>query len=97
MFKQLLLCCLILLAPLAGAGESNLPNPQVIIKTSEGDITLRLFADKSPETVANFLAYVDAGYYNGTIFHRVIPRLHDPGRGLYTRHGGKSHQRAGSQ
>ena len=82
MFKLLLLCCLILLAPLTGAGESNLPNPQVIIKTSEGDITLRLFADKSPETVANFLAYVDAGYYNGTIFHRVIPDFMIQGGGF---------------
>lgn len=82
MFKQLLLCCLILLSPLAAAGENNLPNPQVIIKTSEGDITLRLFADKSPVTVANFLAYVDAGFYNGTIFHRVIPDFMIQGGGL---------------
>ncbi|QIB66435.1 peptidylprolyl isomerase [Kineobactrum salinum] len=56
----------------ARADESPQPEPQVVIKTSEGDITLRLFPDKSPVTVANFLAYVDAGHYNGTIFHRVI-------------------------
>lgn len=44
----------------------------VIIKTSLGDIKVKLAADKAPLTVSNFLAYVDAGHYNGTIFHRVI-------------------------
>lgn len=73
MLKQLLIGIAILLTPLALAQETPLPNPQVVIKTSEGDITLRLFRDKAPVTVANFLAYVDAGFYNGTIFHRVIP------------------------
>ena len=44
----------------------------VIIKTTLGDIKVKLAADKAPLTVANFLAYADAGHYNGTIFHRVI-------------------------
>ena len=44
----------------------------VIIKTTLGDITVKLAADKAPLTVANFLAYADAGHYAGTIFHRVI-------------------------
>lgn len=44
----------------------------VIIKTSLGDIQVKLAADKAPLSVANFLAYVDAGHYNGTIFHRVM-------------------------
>ena len=73
MLKKLLVCCALLIAPLLFAEETKLPNPQVIIKTSEGDITLRLFRDKAPLTVDNFLAYVDAGFYNCTIFHRVIP------------------------
>ena len=47
-------------------------NPVVIIKTSKGDIKVELFADKAPNTVKNFLQYVDDGHYNGTIFHRVI-------------------------
>lgn len=47
-------------------------NPKVLIKTSKGDITLELFADKAPITVKNFLSYVDEKFYNGTIFHRVI-------------------------
>ena len=42
------------------------------MRTSKGEITLRLFADKAPATVANFLDYVDSGFYDGTIFHRVI-------------------------
>ena len=75
---------LLLLLPLtaASAEETPLPNPQVVIKTNEGQITLRLFRDKSPITVANFLTYVDAGYYNGTIFHRVIPNFMIQGGGF---------------
>ena len=80
--KSLLVCFAILLAPLATAQETPLPNPQVIIKTSEGDITLRLFRDKAPLSVDNFLAYVDEGFYNGTIFHRVIPNFMIQGGGF---------------
>lgn len=82
MLKKLLLCCAILLAPLVFAEDTQLPNPQVVIKTSDGDITLRLFRDKAPQTVDNFLAYVDAGFYNGTIFHRVIPDFMVQGGGF---------------
>jgi len=80
--KNFLICCALLVAPLALAGETTLPNPQVVIRTSEGDITLRLFRDKAPQTVDNFLAYVDAGFYNGTIFHRVIPDFMIQGGGM---------------
>ncbi len=52
--------------------EPIIKNPLVIIKTTKGDFTLRLFADKAPLTVASFLSYVDEGFYNGTVFHRVI-------------------------
>ncbi|ROH91013.1 peptidyl-prolyl cis-trans isomerase [Stagnimonas aquatica] len=44
----------------------------VLLKTSQGDITLELNAEKAPKTVANFVAYVKAGHYDGTVFHRVI-------------------------
>jgi peptidyl-prolyl cis-trans isomerase B (cyclophilin B) len=47
-------------------------NPVVVIKTSMGNIEVELFQDKTPVTVANFLMYADQGFYNGTIFHRVI-------------------------
>ncbi len=45
---------------------------EVIIKTSAGDITVELNEKAAPKTVKNFLTYVDKGFYNGTIFHRVI-------------------------
>lgn len=44
----------------------------VLMSTNLGDIKLELFADKAPITVENFLTYVDEGFYDGTIFHRVI-------------------------
>ena len=47
-------------------------NTMVIIKTSKGDIELALNAEKAPETVANFLSYIEDKHYDGTIFHRVI-------------------------
>jgi cyclophilin family peptidyl-prolyl cis-trans isomerase len=80
--KNLFICCALLLAPLALAEDTTQVNPQVVIKTSEGDITLRLFRDKAPLSVANFLAYVDAGFYNGTVFHRVIPDFMIQGGGF---------------
>jgi peptidyl-prolyl cis-trans isomerase A (cyclophilin A)/peptidyl-prolyl cis-trans isomerase B (cyclophilin B) len=70
MKKLLGLCLLLALAPLALAKD-----PEVIIRTTHGDVTVRLFAEKAPITVENFLAYVDSGFYKGTIFHRVIPRF----------------------
>lgn len=45
---------------------------QVKLETSAGDITLELFDEQSPKTVENFLGYVSDGFYDGTIFHRVI-------------------------
>jgi peptidyl-prolyl cis-trans isomerase B (cyclophilin B) len=47
-------------------------NPVVTITTSAGALKVELFADKSPETVKNFLSYVDDKFYDGTVFHRVI-------------------------
>lgn len=58
------------------------PNPSVKLETSMGDIVLRLDAAKAPETVANFLAYVKAGHYDGTIFHRVINNFMIQGGGM---------------
>lgn len=47
-------------------------NPQLEMKTSQGIILIELYADKAPKSVANFLQYTKEGFYNGTIFHRVI-------------------------
>jgi cyclophilin family peptidyl-prolyl cis-trans isomerase len=57
-------------------------NPQVVMQTSAGSITLELDEAKAPLTVANFLAYVDAGFYDDTIFHRVISDFMIQGGGL---------------
>lgn len=46
--------------------------PQVKLETSHGDIIIELNADKAPDTVANYINYVESGFYDGTIFHRVI-------------------------
>jgi cyclophilin family peptidyl-prolyl cis-trans isomerase len=82
MFKTLCFSLLLALATQAGAADEGLPNPQVVIKTNNGDISLRLFRDKAPVTVENFLKYVESGHYNGTIFHRVIANFMIQGGGF---------------
>jgi cyclophilin family peptidyl-prolyl cis-trans isomerase len=57
---------------LALAAPAAAANPQVVLDTSMGKITLELFEDKAPITVKNFLGYVDDKHYDGTVFHRVI-------------------------
>ena len=54
----------------------------VKLETSMGDITIALFPDKAPASVANFLSYVKSGFYDGLIFHRVIPGFMIQGGGL---------------
>jgi cyclophilin family peptidyl-prolyl cis-trans isomerase len=61
-----------LLAVALGCSTALAQNPQVELKTSQGSIVVELYADKAPKTVANFLQYVKDGFYDGTIFHRVI-------------------------
>ena len=57
---------------LFAAGHSLAAGPVVVMETTEGTIMLLLDEEKAPNTVANFMKYVDAGFYDGTIFHRVI-------------------------
>jgi peptidyl-prolyl cis-trans isomerase A (cyclophilin A)/peptidyl-prolyl cis-trans isomerase B (cyclophilin B) len=56
--------------------------PRVSMKTSMGEIVLELYPDKAPKTVANFLDYAKSGYYNGTVFHRVIDNFMIQGGGF---------------
>jgi len=56
--------------------------PQVKLHTSLGDVVIQLNPEKAPETVKNFLVYVNDGHYNGTIFHRVIPGFMAQGGGF---------------
>jgi peptidyl-prolyl cis-trans isomerase B (cyclophilin B) len=57
-------------------------NPKIEMDTTKGKIVLELYADKAPKTVENFLAYLDDGFYDGTIFHRVIPGFMIQGGGF---------------
>ncbi|WP_373017753.1 peptidylprolyl isomerase [Thiomicrorhabdus sp.] len=57
-------------------------NPQVMLETNMGNILIELYPDKAPKTVENFLAYVHEGFYDGTIFHRVIPNFMIQGGGF---------------
>ncbi len=70
--KSLLLILCVL--PLVAAAETQKKpaNPQVRITTNLGVIEAELYADKAPLTVKNFMSYVERGFYNGTIFHRVM-------------------------
>jgi peptidyl-prolyl cis-trans isomerase A (cyclophilin A) len=54
----------------------------IIFKTTLGDVTIETFPTEAPITVENFLAYVDEGFFDGTIFHRVIPDFVIQGGGL---------------
>lgn len=56
--------------------------PRVKLQTSHGDMVIQLDAEKAPKTVENFVGYVNDGFYNGTIFHRVIPGFMIQGGGF---------------
>jgi cyclophilin family peptidyl-prolyl cis-trans isomerase len=66
----------------ATAGRAEGKNPMVLISTSMGDIKVELYEDKAPITVKNFLTYANEGFYNGTVFHRVIPNFMIQGGGF---------------
>ncbi len=67
---------------LSAKAKSKGGNPVVIMSTSMGDIKIELYPDKAPETVKNFLSYVNDKFYDGTIFHRVIPGFMIQGGGF---------------
>ena len=76
----------LLAAPAAARAQDAPPNPHVAIETSMGDITVELFRSQATVSVVNFLTYVQAGFYDGTIFHRVIRNLIIQGGGLTEDH-----------
>ncbi len=57
-------------------------NPQLEVKTSQGTLTIELYPEKAPKTVENFLQYAKDGFFNGTVFHRVIPGFMIQGGGM---------------
>jgi cyclophilin family peptidyl-prolyl cis-trans isomerase len=82
MWKQIIIDLAIFTLVFGTVYGKNSSNPRVTIETSKGKIILELYADKAPMTVKNFLTYVEDGFYNGTIFHRVIPNFMIQGGGL---------------
>lgn len=70
-------------APAAGPVKSNGP-PRVLVTTNMGNFVIELNAERAPLTVQHYLAYVEQGFYNGTIFHRVVPDFVIQGGGMDT-------------
>ena len=86
-FFSRLLAILVLSTPyLAWGQESSTETqvPYVKLETNFGTITIKLYPEKSPKTVENFLAYVDSGHYDETVFHRVISNFMIQGGGFTT-------------
>ncbi len=82
--KKLLLAFLAAMVISLAHGADKAKRPKVRIVTNMGTIEAVLYADKAPETVKNFLRYVDEGFYNGTVFHRVISSFMIQGGGFDT-------------
>ncbi len=83
--KSLLALVVVLAVPLyvsAAEPAAKSENPRVRMTTSMGAIELELDRQRAPETVKNFLTYVERGFYNGTVFHRVIPGFMIQGGGF---------------
>jgi peptidyl-prolyl cis-trans isomerase B (cyclophilin B) len=72
------------MAVVLSLGPAQAERSDVLVKltTSKGDIVLEFEPDRAPKTVQNFLGYVDQGFYDGTIFHRVIPGFMIQGGGF---------------
>ena len=77
---------LVAAAPFPAAAQEPPPNPRVVIETSMGDVTVELFRSEARVSVVNFLTYVLAGYYDGTIIHRVLRNQIIQGGGLNQDH-----------
>ena len=72
MRDQILASCLVLVLSSLGLGAAAAEAPRVTLTTNQGVIGIELYPDRAPATVENFLGYVRAGQYDGTVFHRVI-------------------------
>lgn len=65
-------CVLAALAAPPATAQEMPPNPRVLVETSMGSFEMELFRSQVPATVVNFLVYVQNGYYDGTVFHRIL-------------------------
>jgi peptidyl-prolyl cis-trans isomerase A (cyclophilin A) len=77
-----LICLLLVALCLTGTAYAAGKNPIAVIETNMGNIRVELFKDEAPITVKNFEEYAKSGFYNGTVFHRVIPRFMIQGGGM---------------
>jgi cyclophilin family peptidyl-prolyl cis-trans isomerase len=77
MIRLIVLLCALLAAPLALSA-----NPKVELKTTMGNVVIELYPENAPKTVENFLQYVKDGFYDGTLFHRVMPGFMAQGGGF---------------
>lgn len=84
MKRLLLLCATLLVTANTFVCAQDNELPEVVMHTNMGDITIEVFAQKAPHSAENFLRYVKDGYYDGTIFHRVIPGFVIQGGGFTT-------------
>jgi peptidyl-prolyl cis-trans isomerase B (cyclophilin B) len=86
MRKLVLFMMLFLTSTLSFATENNMSDTQTKVKltTTLGEIIIQLNTEKAPVSSANFLTYVNEGFYNGTIFHRIIPDFMAQGGGFDT-------------
>ena len=82
MSARLLLLVLTLASGTVFAADNVATNPRVVLDTSQGKITLELLRKDAPLSVANFIEYAKSGFYNGTVFHRVIPNFMIQGGGF---------------
>ena len=81
--KQLLSFFAVMTLSLSVAmAQQDVNNPQVTLHTNQGDIRLELYPQEAPITVANFLQYANDGYYEGTVFHRIISHFMIQGGGM---------------
>ena len=81
-FRTLVLVGTLIAMTFGTSGASAQTNPVVVVETSLGSITIELFQDEAPKSVENFLAYVSDGFYEGTVFHRVIQQFMIQGGGM---------------
>jgi cyclophilin family peptidyl-prolyl cis-trans isomerase len=79
---RILWTCVMLTGLVTGMARAEGKNPMVLISTSMGDIKVELDEQKAPVTVQNFLGYVNDKFYDGTVFHRVIPNFMIQGGGM---------------
>lgn len=81
--KQLISFFAVILMCLSSANaQQAADNPRVILHTNHGDIVMELFPNEAPISVENFLQYANEGYYDGTVFHRVISHFMIQGGGM---------------